>query len=129
MARNIMGRRLALYPFGLGLGGSLCGPCIRAIHLHIPLHEAIDHLLPCLLVTPSTCPVHQLPCVTIEGFPHPPFLALVLEVIPPQGGGEHIAVTAEPGAKTTLDIETREWDSGVQQFMARVQRRRPWWQR
>ena len=46
-----------------------------------------------------------------------------------QGGGGHIAVTAEPGAKTTLDIETREWDYGVQQFMARVQQRRPWWQR
>jgi hypothetical protein len=28
-----------------------------------------------------------------------------------------------------LDIETREWDYGVQQFMARVQQRRPWWQR
>jgi hypothetical protein len=46
-----------------------------------------------------------------------------------QGGGGHIAVTAEPGATTTLEIETREWDYGVQQFMARVQRRRPWWQR
>jgi hypothetical protein len=46
-----------------------------------------------------------------------------------QGGGGHIAVTAEPGAKTTLDIETREWDYPVEQFMARVQRRRPWWQR
>lgn len=46
-----------------------------------------------------------------------------------QGGGGHIAVTAEPGAQTTLDIETREWDYGVQQFMAHVQRRPPWWQR
>jgi hypothetical protein len=46
-----------------------------------------------------------------------------------QGGGGHIAVTAEPGAQTTLEIETREWDYGVQQFMGRVQRRRPWWQR
>ena len=36
-----------------------------------------------------------------------------------QGGGGHIAVTAEPGAHTTLDIETREWDYGVKQFMAR----------
>ena len=45
------------------------------------------------------------------------------------GGGGHIAVTAEPGAPTTLDIETREWDYGVEQFMARVHRRRPWWQR
>jgi hypothetical protein len=46
-----------------------------------------------------------------------------------QGGGGHIAVTAEPGAQTTLEIETREWEYGVQQFMTRVQERRPWWQR
>ena len=46
-----------------------------------------------------------------------------------QGGGGHIAVTAEPGALTTLEIETREWDYGVQQFMARVHRRRLRWQR
>jgi hypothetical protein len=46
-----------------------------------------------------------------------------------QGGGGHIAVTAEPGTPTTVELETREWDYGVQQFMARVQRRRPWWQR
>jgi hypothetical protein len=51
-------------------------------------------------------------------------LSLVL-----QGGGGHIAVTAVPGAPTTLEIETREWDYGVKQFMARVQRHRPWWQR
>jgi hypothetical protein len=46
-----------------------------------------------------------------------------------QGGGGYIAVTAQPGAKTTLELETREWDYAVQRFMARVQRRRPWWQR
>jgi hypothetical protein len=46
-----------------------------------------------------------------------------------QGGGGHIAMTAESGAKTMLEIETREWDYAVKQFMARVQRRRPWWQR
>src|ERR1700745_2204957 len=45
-----------------------------------------------------------------------------------QGGGGHIAVTAQPGAETTLELETREWDYAVQQFMARVQRGRPWWQ-
>jgi hypothetical protein len=45
-----------------------------------------------------------------------------------QGGGGHIAVTAQPGTPTTLEIDTREWDYGVQQCMARVQRRRPWWQ-
>jgi hypothetical protein len=46
-----------------------------------------------------------------------------------QGGGGHIAVTAEPRDKTTLEIETREWDYAVKQFMARVQRRPSWWQR
>ena len=42
-----------------------------------------------------------------------------------QGGGGHITVTAAPGAKTTLELETREWDYAVKQFMARVQQRRP----
>jgi hypothetical protein len=46
-----------------------------------------------------------------------------------QGGGGHIAITAQPGATTTLELETREWDYAVQQFMARVHRRRPWWRR
>ena len=46
-----------------------------------------------------------------------------------QGGGGHIAVTAQPGAETTLELETREWDYPIKQFMARVSRRRPWWQR
>ena len=46
-----------------------------------------------------------------------------------QGGGGHIAVTAQPGAETTLALETREWDYAVEKFMARVHRRRPWWQR
>ena len=46
-----------------------------------------------------------------------------------QGGGGYIAITAQPGATTTLELETREWDYAVQQFMARVHRRRPWWQR
>jgi hypothetical protein len=46
-----------------------------------------------------------------------------------QGGGGHIAVTAQPGAETTLEIETREWDYAVKQFMARVQRGHSWWQR
>lgn len=46
-----------------------------------------------------------------------------------QGGGRHIAVTAQPGVETTLELETREWDYAVEKFMARVHRRRPWWQR
>src|ERR1041384_8464067 len=46
-----------------------------------------------------------------------------------QGGGGHIAVTAQPGAETTLALETREWDYAVEKLMALVHRRRPWWQR
>ena len=30
-----------------------------------------------------------------------------------RGGGGHIAVTAQPGAETTLELETREWDYAV----------------
>ena len=41
-----------------------------------------------------------------------------------QGGGGHIAVTAQPGAETTLALETREWDYAVEKFMARVHRSR-----
>lgn len=41
-----------------------------------------------------------------------------------QGGGGHVTVTACPGdtakVKTRIEIETREWDYAVRQFMARV---------
>ncbi len=46
-----------------------------------------------------------------------------------QGGGGHVVVTVLPGDRTTLELETREWDYAVRQFMAEVSRRRPWWQR
>ena len=41
-----------------------------------------------------------------------------------EGGGGHVAVTACPGEtpqeKTTVELETREWDYAVRQFMAQV---------
>jgi hypothetical protein len=37
-----------------------------------------------------------------------------------RGGGGYVAITAQPGDKTTLDLETREWDRTVRQFMAEV---------
>jgi hypothetical protein len=37
-----------------------------------------------------------------------------------QGGGGYVAITAQPGDKTILDLETREWDRAVRQFMAEV---------
>jgi len=45
-----------------------------------------------------------------------------------QGGGGHVAMTVQPGACTTLELETREWDGAVHHFMAQVSRRR-WWSR
>lgn len=35
-----------------------------------------------------------------------------------QGGGGYVAITARSGDNTTLDLETREWDYAVRQFMA-----------
>ena len=41
-----------------------------------------------------------------------------------EGGGGHVAVTACPGdtakAKTRIELETREWDYAVRQFMDQV---------
>jgi hypothetical protein len=38
-----------------------------------------------------------------------------------QGGGGHVSVVACPGEhKTTLELETREWDYPVRQFMNKV---------
>jgi hypothetical protein len=46
-----------------------------------------------------------------------------------QGGGGHVAITIKPGATTTLELETREWDFPVRQFMEQVHQRPPWWAR
>jgi len=34
------------------------------------------------------------------------------------GGGGHVTVTVTEGDKTSLDIETREWDYQVEKFLA-----------
>jgi hypothetical protein len=46
-----------------------------------------------------------------------------------QGGGGHVLITMQPGSETRLELETREWDYAVQQFMAKVSGRRRWWHR
>lgn len=46
-----------------------------------------------------------------------------------QGGGGHVAITVHPGATTTLELETREWDVAVQRFMRQVRQRPHWWAR
>jgi hypothetical protein len=37
-----------------------------------------------------------------------------------QGGGGYVAIAAQPGDETSVDLETREWDYAVRQFMAEV---------
>ena len=37
-----------------------------------------------------------------------------------QGGGGYVAVTAQPGVNTVLELETREWDRAVQSFMRQI---------
>ncbi len=34
------------------------------------------------------------------------------------GGGGHVTVTLTEGDKTSIDVETREWDYQVKKFMA-----------
>jgi hypothetical protein len=46
-----------------------------------------------------------------------------------QGGGGHVMISAQAGKKTTLELETREWDFAVQEFMAQVSRLPHWWSR
>ena len=35
-----------------------------------------------------------------------------------EGGGGHVTVTVTGGDKTSVDVETREWDYQVKQFVA-----------
>jgi hypothetical protein len=35
-----------------------------------------------------------------------------------EGGGGHVVVTVIEGEKTSVDLETREWDYQVKKFMA-----------
>jgi hypothetical protein len=37
-----------------------------------------------------------------------------------EGGGGYVAITPHPGDKTTVELETREWDRAVEQFMKQV---------
>jgi hypothetical protein len=37
-----------------------------------------------------------------------------------EGGGGYVAVTAQPGEKTVLELETTEWDRVVLHFMRQV---------
>jgi hypothetical protein len=39
-----------------------------------------------------------------------------------EGGGGYVSVTTETGEKTTVNLETREWDFPVKRFMQSIKR-------
>lgn len=44
------------------------------------------------------------------------------------GGGGHVTLTLRDENPVSVEIETREWDAQVEEFMARLARKR-WWRR
>ena len=63
--------------------GGVRGPCVWAIHLHLPRGQAIDQLLHGGRIPTPTLPIQQLSGVTIPSVPAPACLPLVLEIVPP----------------------------------------------
>ena len=82
MPLDVVGGRFALDQFLAWYDGRIGPPFVRAVHLHVPLRQTIHHLLQRLLVPSSTFPVQQLPGLTIQRFPDPEFLVLLLQVMP-----------------------------------------------
>ena len=78
MAFDVVGFRFALHQLAWRDDRSIGGPLVRAVHGDVPSRQAIDHLLQCLLLSPPTFPVQQLPGVPIERFPDPEFLTFLL---------------------------------------------------
>ncbi len=44
------------------------------------------------------------------------------------GGGGHVTLTLKDEDPVAVELETREWDAQVEEFMARIARKR-WWRR
>jgi hypothetical protein len=44
------------------------------------------------------------------------------------GGGGHVTLTLKDEDPVSAELETREWDAQVAEFMARIARKR-WWRR
>jgi hypothetical protein len=44
------------------------------------------------------------------------------------GGGGHVTLTLKDEDPLTAELETREWDAQVEEFMQRIARKR-WWRR
>lgn len=39
-----------------------------------------------------------------------------------EGGGGHVTVTVCPGIRTSIEIETQEWDDAVKNFMLKIKK-------
>jgi hypothetical protein len=46
-----------------------------------------------------------------------------------EGGGGHVSIMVKSDTPTLLEIETREWDEAVRQFIAQLPQKRSWWRR
>lgn len=46
-----------------------------------------------------------------------------------EGGNGFVALTVKANSPTLLEIETREWEKAVDQFIAQLPQQRPWWAR
>jgi len=44
------------------------------------------------------------------------------------GGGGHVSLALKDEEPVTVELETREWDAQVEEFMAQIARKR-WWRR
>jgi len=44
------------------------------------------------------------------------------------GGSGHVSLALKDEEPVSVDLETREWDAQVEEFMARIARKR-WWRR
>jgi hypothetical protein len=44
------------------------------------------------------------------------------------GGGGHVSLALKDEEPVSVELETREWDAQVEEFMARIARKR-WWRR
>jgi hypothetical protein len=44
------------------------------------------------------------------------------------GGGGHVSLMVKDEDPVAVELETREWDAQVEEFMARIARKR-WWRR
>jgi hypothetical protein len=44
------------------------------------------------------------------------------------GGGGHVTLMLKDDGPVSVELETREWDAQVEEFMARIARKR-WWRR